>query len=209
MVESTDNKIVVALESDTALTNQDVYLTYISLFPPTYKNHGLRTDLMEKLAALHLGLFRIPGGNALEGNTAATRFDWKQTIGNPWERPGHQDTAWGYWSTDGMGILSYLEMAEDLGAQPELAVNAGYALNGTHVTEDVYQSYIQDALDEIEYATGPVTSTWGAKRAADGHPAPFDLHYVEIGNEDWFDGTGSYAWRYTEMATRSARSTRT
>ena len=198
--ESTDNRIVVALESDTALTGQDVYLTYISLFPPTYKHHGLRIDLMEKLAALHLGLFRIPGGNYLEGNTVDTRFDWEKTVGNPWERPGHQNTAWGYWSTDGMGILQYLEMAEDLGAQPDLAVFAGYTLNGQHVSEDAYQQYIDSALDEIQYAIGDTATKWGAQRAADGHPAPFDLHYVEIGNEDWFDSSGAYSWRFTRMA---------
>ena len=199
IAESTDNRVVVSLESDTPLADQDVWLTEVSLFPPTYKNHGLRIDLMEKLAALHLGLFRIPGGNYLEGNTLATRFAWKTTIGPTWERPGHQNTAWGYWSTDGMGILEYLRMAEDLGAQPLLAVFAGYTLNGQHVSEDEYGQYIQEALDEIEYAIGDASTTWGARRIADGHPAPFDLHYVEVGNEDWFDGSGSYAWRFTRM----------
>jgi alpha-L-arabinofuranosidase len=199
VTESIDNRIVVALESDAALTNQDVILTFISLFPPTYKNHGLRTDIMEKLQALKLGLFRVPGGNYLEGNTVATRFASKNTIGPAWERPGHQNTAWGYWSTDGMGILEYLQMAEDLGAQPLLAVFAGYTLNGQHVSEDAYGAYIDEALDEIEYAIGGTNTTWGAKRAADGHPAPFNVRYVEIGNEDWFDGSGAYAWRYTRM----------
>src|SRR6266702_4041965 len=83
-------------------------------------------------------------------------------------------------------------MAEELGAQPILAVFAGYTLNGTVVPQDQLAPYVQDALDEIQYAIGPATSTWGAMRAADGHPAPFDLHYVEIGNEDSFDRSGSY-----------------
>jgi hypothetical protein len=78
-------------------------------------------------------------------------------------------------------------------------VFAGYTLNGQHVSEADYGQYIQEALDEIEYAIGDASTTWGARRIADGHPAPFDLHYVEVGNEDWFDGSGSYAWRFTRM----------
>jgi hypothetical protein len=191
IADSTDNRIVVSLVSSKALANVDVWLSVVSLFPPTYKGHGLCPDIMEKLAAMHPGSFRIPGGNFLEGVTLDTRFDWKQTIGPYWERPGHMNTAWGYWSTDGMGILEYLRMAEDLGAQPLLAVFAGYTLNGQHVSESDYDAYIQDALDEIEYAIGDTTTKWGAQRAADGHPAPFNLHYVEIGNEDWFDTSGS------------------
>jgi alpha-L-arabinofuranosidase len=197
---TTDNRIVVTAESPRGtLTGQDVWLSVVSLFPPTYKGHGLRTDIMEKLAAVHPGFFRIPGGNYLEGATVDTRFEFKQTLGPIWERPGHQNTAWGYWSTDGLGLLEYLRMAEDVGAQPLLAVFAGYTLNGRHVSEDDYGRYIQDALDEIEYAIGDTTTTWGARRAADGHPQPFNVHYVEIGNEDWFDQSGSYSWRFTRM----------
>ncbi|RZS87427.1 alpha-L-arabinofuranosidase [Motilibacter rhizosphaerae] len=198
---STDNRIVVSVVNSgrKALAGQTVWVSQVSVFPPTYKGHGLRTDIMQKFAALKPGLFRVPGGNYLEGNDLATHFDWKKTIGDVDLRPGHQNTAWGYWSSDGMGILEYLQMAEDLGAQPDLALFAGYTLNGQHVSEADYQQYIDSALDEIEYAIGDTTSTWGAKRAADGHPKPFDLHYVEVGNEDWFDGSGSYAWRYTRM----------
>jgi alpha-L-arabinofuranosidase len=90
-------------------------------------------------------------------------------------------------------------MAEDVGAQPLLAVFAGYTLNGQHVDEADFGPYVQDALDEIEYAIGDTSTTWGARRAADGHPAPFDLHYVEIGNEDFFDSSGSYEWRFADM----------
>ncbi|NBH09323.1 LamG-like jellyroll fold domain-containing protein [Amycolatopsis sp. SID8362] len=197
---STDNRIVVSLvnKGKTALTG-DAWFQQVSLFPPTFKNHGVRLDLGQKLAAMKLGLFRVPGGNYLEGNTLDTRFAWKNTIGKPEERPGHQNTAWGYWSTDGFGILDYLKLSEDIGAQPLLALFAGYTLNGQHVDQADYPQYVQEALDEIEYAIGDATTTWGAKRVADGHPAPFDLHYVEVGNEDWFDGSGSYAWRFTDM----------
>ncbi len=152
---------------------------------------------MRKLAALQPGYFRVPGGNYLEGNTIDTRFDWTTTIGPIEGRPGHFNSAWGYWSQDGMGLLEYLELAEQLHAQPLLAVWAGYTLNGTVVPQASLAPYVQDALDEIRYATGPVASPWGARRAADGHPAPFDLKMVEIGNEDQFDRSGSYnAYRY-------------
>ncbi len=199
---STDNRIVVSLRSNQAVAEQDVWLSVVSLFPPTFKNrpNGLRPDLAEKFAALKPGLLRIPGGNYLEGATLETRFDWKATLGPIETRPGHQNTAWGYWSTDGMGLLEYLRMAEDIGAQPLLAVFAGYTLNGQHVPQEQFGPYIQDALDEIEYVIGDAaTTTWGARRAADGHPAPFPLSYVEVGNEDWFDTSGSYAWRFTML----------
>jgi len=202
---STDNRVVVSLLNDcrncAPITEQDVWLSVVSLFPPTYKSrpNGLRPDLMQKFAALKPGLLRVPGGNYLEGVTLATRFDWKATLGPIEERAGHQNTAWGYWSTDGMGLLEYLQMAEDLGAEPLLALFAGYTLNGQHVPEDQFEPYIQDALNEIEYTIGDTSTTWGARRAADGHPAPFTLNYVEVGNEDWFDTSGSYAWRFSRM----------
>jgi alpha-L-arabinofuranosidase len=142
-------------------------------------------------------ILRFPGGNYVEGSTLATRWDWKTTIGPVWERPGHENTAWGYFSDDGLGLLEYLQLAEDLGATPVLGVWAGYTLNGTVVAEADLAPYVQDALDLVEYVTGPLTSTWGAKRAADGHPAPFAAPYLEIGNEDWIDGSGSYnTYRY-------------
>ncbi|MGW5744067.1 LamG-like jellyroll fold domain-containing protein [Amycolatopsis sp. NPDC003861] len=199
---STDNRIVVSLvNKGKKVLSGDAWFQQVSLFPPTFKNrpNGVRADLGQKLAAMKLGLFRVPGGNYLEGNTLDTRFEWKKTIGKLEERPGHQNTAWGYWSTDGFGILDYLKLAEDIGAQPLLALFAGYTLNGQHVSQADYPAYVQEALDEIEYAIGDSSTTWGAKRIADGHPAPFDLHYVEVGNEDWFDTSGSYAWRFTDM----------
>ncbi|MFF7168284.1 LamG-like jellyroll fold domain-containing protein [Streptomyces pseudovenezuelae] len=192
-----DTRLTVTT-ADPAAAGETLWLQHVSLFPPTYNNrpNGLRVDLMEKLVALKPKFLRFPGGNFLEGNTLATRFDWKNTIGPVWERPGHMDDAWGYWSTDGLGLLEYLQWVEDMRAQPVLAVFAGYALKGDHVTGDALKPYIQDALDEIEYVTGPVTSTWGARRAADGHPKPFPLEFVEIGNEDWFDSSGSYDERF-------------
>ncbi|MEN3356104.1 MAG: hypothetical protein V7637_86 [Mycobacteriales bacterium] len=206
LATTTDNRIVVALEptcaaARCAVAGSDVWLSTVSLFPPTYKNrpNGLRPDLAGMTADLHPGFFRIPGGNYLEGSTLDTKFDWKTTVGPIETRPGHQNTAWGYWSDDGLGLLEYLRMAEDVGAQPILALYAGYALNGTHVPQDQFGPVVQDALDEIQYAIGDTSTPWGARRAADGHPAPFALNYVEVGNEDWFDQSGSYEWRFTEM----------
>ena len=195
---STNNRFVISTHSPAA-SNSTLWFTIVSLFPPTYHGqpNGFRVDLMRKLAALHPGYFRIPGGNYLEGTTIDTRFAWEDTIGPIEDRPGHYDSAWGYWSQDGLGLLEYLELAEQLHAQPLLAVWAGYTLDGTVVPQADLQPYVQEALDEIQYAIGPTSTPWGAKRAADGHPAPFDLHMVEIGNEDFFDQSGSYnAYRY-------------
>jgi alpha-N-arabinofuranosidase len=178
-----------------------VWLNLVSLFPPTWKNrpNGLRPDLMQMLVDLKPAFLRFPGGNYLEGNTIAERFDWKKTLGPLTERPGHPGP-WGYRSSDGMGLLEFLLWARDMGAEPVLGVYAGYSLRGEYVKpgRDL-APYVQDALDEIEYVTGPVTSTWGARRAKDGHPAPFPLRYVEIGNEDWFDRSGSYDARFAQF----------
>ena len=174
-----------------------IELTRVTLFAPSYKNrkNGLRIDLMEMMAEMHPKFVRFPGGNYLEGNNFANRFDWKQTIGNPDERPGHQ-SPWGYRSTDGLGLLEFCQWAEDTGGEPVVGVFAGYVLNGDHLDGDYIKPFIQDALDEIEYIMGDASTKWGAVRARDGHPEPFPLHYVEIGNEDFFDRSGSYPNRF-------------
>jgi alpha-L-arabinofuranosidase len=177
------------------------WLNQVSLFPPTYQDqpNGNRPDLMDKLAALRPGFLRMPGGNYLEGATIATRFDWKSTIGAIEQRPGHPGP-WGYRSDDGLGLFEYLKWCEALGMQPLLAVYAGYSLDGSVVAPGAALApYVQDALDEIQFITGPATSTWGARRAAMGHPAPFPLRYVEIGNEDFFDASGSYDGRFAQF----------
>jgi alpha-N-arabinofuranosidase len=173
-----------------------LWLQLVSLFPPTYHNRigGNRVDLMEKLAAMHPTFLRFPGGNYLEGVRIADRFDWKKTIGPYVDRPTHP-SPWFYHSSDGMGLLEFLEWCEDLKMDPVLAVYAGYSLGGEHVPADQLQPYIQDALDEIEYVTGGPDTKWGAERVKDGHTAPFKLTYVEIGNEDWLDRSGSYQQR--------------
>ena len=187
----------------TTRTAGTLWLQNVSLFPPTYKNrpNGNRADIMELLAAMKPKFLRLPGGNYVEGNAFNQRFNWKETIGPVEQRPGHP-SCWGYWSTDGMGILEYADWCEDLNMEPVLAVFAGYCLGGGGRVEagPKLEPYIQEALEEIEYLTGDATTTkWGARRAQDGHPKPFSLHYVEIGNEDFFDRSGSYDGRFTQF----------
>jgi alpha-N-arabinofuranosidase len=178
-----------------------VWFTLVSLFPPTYHDrpNGNRIDIMEKLADMKPSFLRFPGGNFVEGDTLATRYDWKKTIGPLERRPGHP-SCWGYRSSDGLGLIEFLEWCEDLKMEPVLAVYAGYNLNHTHIEPGpALQPFVQDALDEIEYAADGVSTKWGAARARDGHPAPFKLRYVEIGNEDWFDNSGSYDARFAQF----------
>jgi alpha-N-arabinofuranosidase len=178
-----------------------VWVSEASLFPPTYDNraNGNRVDLMKMLGAMHPAFLRLPGGNYLEGNSIKERFDWQKTIGPLVDRPGHE-SPWGYWSSDHFGLLEYLDWCEDLHMQPVLAVYAGYSLNGEHVTPGPdLEPYVQSALNEIEYVTGGAGTKWGAVRTEDGHPAPFQLKYVEIGNEDEFDHSGSYNDRFAQF----------
>jgi alpha-N-arabinofuranosidase len=177
-----------------------VWFDLVSLFPPTYKDrpYGYRIDLMEKMTAMHPNFLRLPGGNYLEGDHIDERYQWKNTIGPLVDRATHP-SPWGYRSSDGMGLLEYMEWCEDLKIEPVLAVYAGYSMRQEHVDAGpALEPYIQDALDEIEYVAGSVATKWGAERAKDGHTAPFPLHYVEIGNEDEFDRSGSYDGRFAQ-----------
>jgi alpha-N-arabinofuranosidase len=155
---------------------------------------------MKMMAAMHPHFLRLPGGNYLEGDTMADWYDWQKTIGPLVDRPGHP-SPWSYWSTDQFGLLEFLEWTEDLHIEPVLAVYAGYALKQEHAKPGPdLAPYVQAAVDEVEYATGDVSTKWGAERAKDGHPAPFPLHYIEIGNEDQFDKSGSYDARFAQFA---------
>jgi len=178
-----------------------VSLGLVSLFPPTWngRSNGLRKDLMQMLVDMNPKFLRFPGGNYVEGNTIDTRFDWRKTIGPLEERRGHT-CPWGYRSTDGLGLLEFLEWCEDMKAEPVLAVYAGYSLRGEHVNPGPdLEPFVREALEEIEYVIGAGNTTWGARRAQDGHAAPFKLQYVEIGNEDWFDRSGSYDARFAQF----------
>ncbi len=177
------------------------YFNLVSLFPPTYDNqpNGFRIDLMQMLVNMKPKFLRFPGGNYLEGPAITDAFPWKTTLGPIDNRPGHNGS-WGYRASDGMGLLEFLMWCQDMGAEPLLAVYAGYSLEGDHVDAGpLLKPYVDDALDEIEYVMGDTTTYWGAKRAADGHPQPFKLSYVEIGNEDWFDRSNSYDGRFKQF----------
>ena len=200
---SKDNRLVISTTKPGTFFSRhgSIWFQQVSLFPPTYHDrpNGNRIDLMQLLAGLHPAFLRFPGGNYLEGDTINERFDWKKTVGDISQRPGHR-SPWGYWSTDGMGLLEFLEWCEDLHMQPVLAVYAGYSLRQQHIDPGTnLEPYVQDALNEIEYVTGGTTTKWGAQRARDGHPAPFVLNYVEIGNEDFFDRSHSYDGRFAQF----------
>lgn len=177
--------------------SNDIELDFISVFPKkTFNNreNGLRTDLMQKLVDLKPSFMRFPGGCWVEGDTIAFAQRWKTTIGDLHLRRTLPNL-WGYTSTNGLGYHEYLQMCEDLKAAPMFVVNCGMSHREV-VPMDKMDEFVQDALDAIEYANGPITSFWGAKRAANGHPKPFNLKYLEIGNEN---GGTAYEERYGLM----------
>ena len=158
----------------------------VSLFPPTWRNreNGLRPDLAQMLWNLHPKFMRFPGGCFVEGQISPDNaFRWERTIGPIEERTGHWNVNWGYRTTDGIGFHEYLQMAEDLGAKPLYVVNVGLWHGGLTPVEEL-QPWIDECLGALEYANGPVTSKYGAMRARNGHPEPFNLEYLEIGNEN-------------------------
>ncbi|KAL4458046.1 hypothetical protein ABPG75_012911 [Micractinium tetrahymenae] len=162
----------------------------VSLFPSANTARGraeglvnpwpFRRDLLDALRALRPRFLRFPGGCYVEGDWLRGAFRWKTTLGGDEERPGHHNSMWGYWSTDGLGVFEYLLLAEELGAEPIWVVNNGIAHNDQVPTSDIWP---WEALDGIEFITGPPNSTWGAVRAAMGRPEPWALNYVAIGNE--------------------------
>ena len=196
LTSSSTNRFVISTQSPGTL-----WLNLVSLFPPTYHDrpNGFRPDLMELLAGMKPSFLRFPGGNYLEGPDFDNRFNWKITTGPYENRPGHM-SPWRYRSSDGMGLLEFLEWCEDLKMQPVLAVYAGLHIdNGRNIISgDALKPFVQDALDEIEYITGDNSTKWGAARIKDGHLDPFKLPYVEIGNEDNLNnGTPTYNGRFT------------
>ena len=173
-----------------------LYIDMVSLLPvQTWKNHGLRTDLSEALDALHPKFLRFPGGCWVEGDDFAHMNHWKNTIGNIDDRTPLWNI-WGYNATQGLGYHEYLQLAEDLGAAPLFCINVGMSHKEIIPLDQIGQ-WVQDALDAIEYANGPVTSVWGSLRAKNGHPKPFNLKYMEIGNEN---GQTPYAERWALIA---------
>ena len=181
-----------------------VDLEHISLFPTdTWKGreNGLRKDLVQALVDTRPGIFRFPGGCIVEGTDLATRYNWKHSVGPVENRPVNENR-WhytfehhffpDYYQTYGMGFFELFQLAEDMGAEPLPIVNCGLACQyqnkeeHAHVPVDQLDGYIQDALDLIEFANGdPATTTWGKLRADMGHPAPFGMKFIGVGNEQW------------------------
>jgi alpha-L-arabinofuranosidase len=174
----------------TASGNGTLWLDMVSLMPvDTFKRrpNGLRADLAQMLVALKPSFVRFPGGCFVEGDRMQNALRWRDTLGDVAERPARW-CVWGYTSTQGLGLHEYLLMCKDLGAEPMLVVNCGMACqyrNGDHIPLNELDEWIEDALAAIEYAIGPPTSKWGALRAKNGHPEPFPLRFVSIGNENW------------------------
>ena len=181
-----------------------VCLEHISMFPvDTYKGreNGLRRDLAQALEDVHPGLLRFPGGCIVEGTTLDTRYQWKNTIGPVENRPTNRNR-WedtfdyryfaDYYQSYGLGFFEFFQLSEDIGAEPLPVLSVGLACqfqNGldAHVPVDQLEPYIQDCLDLIEFANGDVTTEWGKKRADMGHPTPFNLKFIGVGNEQWDD----------------------
>ena len=181
-----------------------VCLEHISLFPvDTYKGreNGLRRDLAEALEDVHPGVFRFPGGCIVEGTTLDTRYQWKNTIGPVENRPTNRNR-WedtfdyryfaDYYQSYGLGFYEFFLLSEDIGAEPLPVLSVGLACqfqNGpdAHAAMNELDPYIQDCLDLIEFANGDVNTEWGKKRADMGHPAPFNLKFIGVGNEQWDD----------------------
>ena len=168
-----------------------VWLDYVSLFPEDTFNHrpnGMRKDVAQVLADLRPAFFRWPGGCVVEGITLNNRFEWKKTLGDPAGRPGEYST-WGYRCSYGMGWHEVLQYCEDIGAKAMFVCNVGLACQfrmGEACPEDSVRYYLEDCIDAIEYAIGdPTRNKWARLRAEAGHPEPFPLGYVEIGNENW------------------------
>ncbi len=181
-----------------------IFLDVVSLFPPTFKGrkNGCRPDLAQMLADMHPRFMRFPGGCYIEGSWGdgqTNRFEWKKTIGPIEERPGHVNRNWDYKVTDGQGYHEYLELAEDLGANAMFVVNMGIG-HDWRVDENDIDPFIQEALDAIEYANGSTDTYYGGLRAKNGHPEPFNLKYLEIGNEQEFMlNRNDYMKRYMQF----------
>ena len=179
-------------------------LDVVSLFPPTFKNreNGMRPQLAQMLKEMKPKFMRFPGGCFVEGNILPENaYHWQRTVGPIEQRPGHMNANWGFWVTDGLGFHEYLQLAEDLGAKPLYVVNVGIWHGGFTPVEEL-EPWIQEALDALEYANGDAKTTkFGRMRAENGHPEPFNLNLIEIGNENanfYFDSNRDQSERYFE-----------
>ncbi|KAH9486469.1 putative alpha-L-arabinofuranosidase A [Psilocybe cubensis] len=201
-----ENNVFNVVVDGKAAAGQVIFFGMFSLFPPTFRGreNGMRIDLAEALAATRPSVWRFPGGNNIEGMSFDTRWKWNETIGRLEDRPGRL-ADWGYSNTDGLGLLEYLNWAEDLEAEPILGIWSGISVANYSdlstwpvVPEADLQPYIDDALNEIEFIVGDAKTTkFGQLRASLGREEPYSLKFIEIGNEDTFqaDSYASYRWK--------------
>lgn len=179
--KSTDHYARLSL---TTGTKGEYWIDQVSAMPTdTFKGHGFRKELATMIADLKPGFLRFPGGCYVEGVRLANAFRWRDSVGDYENRPGHYGDVWNYWSDDGFGYFEGLQLAEDIGAAPIWVFNNGISHWESVPTAEI-GPWVQDVLEGIEFARGPVNSTWGAVRAQMGHPDPFPLLYVAVGNED-------------------------
>lgn len=180
-----------------------LYFDVVSLFPRTWNDraNGLRPDLAQRLKDTHPTFLRFPGGCFVEGQNAwEDTFQWKNTIGPIEQRPGHMSYNWGYWSSDGLGFDEYLQLCEDLGAAPLFVVNVGLG-HGWYIPLEEIDTLVQNTLDAIEYANGDGTTKYGAMRIKNGHVAPYNLKFIEIGNENYnfnMNSNSDQSYQYPE-----------
>ncbi|KAF2431603.1 glycoside hydrolase [Tothia fuscella] len=197
---NTNNTFVITMNA-TQVAGQTFYFSMFSLFPETFKGrkNGLRKEIAQAFYDMKPKFLRFPGGNNLEGISTQTRWKWFKTIGPLKDRPGRPGD-WNYYNTDGLGLLEYLQWCEDMEIEPVLAIYAGFSLDvfgqeGTSYPSDQMRTTIlKEALDELEYCMGNASTTYGALRAIHGHPEPFSIKFIEIGNEDWFSDTYPERW---------------
>ncbi|MED6108377.1 hypothetical protein PIB30_023293 [Stylosanthes scabra] len=182
----------------TTTTRGILWLDQVSLMPlDTYKGHGFRMDLFKMVADLKPKFLRFPGGCYVEGLQLKNGFQWKNTIGAWEERPGHYGDVWKYWTDDGFGYFEMLQLAEDLGALPIWVFNNGMSAGSEEVDISALSPFVQDALDGIEFAKGSPSSKWGSVRASMGHPKPFDLRSVAVGNENCYQQPLHYQGKHS------------
>ncbi|XP_026426649.1 alpha-L-arabinofuranosidase 1-like [Papaver somniferum] len=174
-----------------------IWFDQVSAMPvDTYKGRGFRKELVQMLANLKPRFIRFPGGCFVEGEWLRNAFRWKESVG-PWEeRPGHFGDVWMYWTDDGLGYFEFLQLAEDLGSLPVWVINNGISHQDQVSTSSILP-FVQEMLESIEFARGDANTKWGSVRAAMGHPEPFNLKYVAIGNEDC--GKKNYRGNYLKF----------
>lgn len=208
----TNNTLAVTFNPVEA-AGQTYYFTLISLFGETFKGYknGLRKDLGEMVDELGSKFLRWPGGNNIEGYSIQTRWKWWETIGplkDRWPRPGN----WLYENTNGLGLMEFLEWTEAMNMKNVLAIYSGYSLADATEnlgaqfpsTDEAMYPLLKEALDELEFIMGDTSTYWGAKRAEYGHPEPFDITYIEIGNEDFFSTNYAFRFQYLYNGLKAA-----